>query len=147
MNMFYDEEQEVRNDKKAQIFKIPVSDFELSVRSRNCLAKMNIVTLGDLVMKTEAELLSYKNFGETSLNEIKQILESKGLRLGMRPEDDLQPPRRSSTPGSPASPGGPRGLRLPRRSLRRAPCEVGHRDGALRAFAQVSRQPQHQEHR
>jgi DNA-directed RNA polymerase subunit alpha len=44
---------------------------------------MNIRTLGDLVKKTEAELLSYKNFGETSLTEIKEILKNKGLRLGM----------------------------------------------------------------
>ncbi|MEZ6195814.1 MAG: DNA-directed RNA polymerase subunit alpha C-terminal domain-containing protein [Planctomycetota bacterium] len=104
LDMFYDEEQEVRQDKKNQILKIPVSDFELSVRSRNCLAKMNIVTLGDLVQKSEPELLTYKNFGETSLNEIKQILESKGLRLGMRPEDELQPVRpRPGAPG-PAAP-------------------------------------------
>ena len=97
LTMYYDEDQEVRNDKKNQILKIPVSDFELSVRSRNCLAKMNIVTLGDLVQKTEAELLAYKNFGETSLNEIKLILDSKGLRLGMRPEDDLMPVKKSTT--------------------------------------------------
>ncbi|MFT7618922.1 MAG: DNA-directed RNA polymerase subunit alpha [Planctomycetota bacterium] len=90
-NMYYDEEQEVRQDRKNQILKIPVSDFELSVRSRNCLSKMNIVTLGDLVDKTEVELLSYKNFGETSLSEIKQILDMKGLRLGMRPDEDLVP--------------------------------------------------------
>ena len=103
LDMHYDEEQEVRNDRKAQIFKIPVSDFELSVRSRNCLAKMNIVTLGDLVMKSEPELLSYKNFGETSLNEIRQILDSKGLRLGMKPEDDITPvrPRTSKGPSTP----------------------------------------------
>ena len=97
LDMYYDEDQEVRQDRKNQILKIPVSDFELSVRSRNCLSKMNIVTLADLVHKTEAELLSYKNFGETSLAEIKQILESKGLRLGMRPEDDLQPVRTTTT--------------------------------------------------
>ena len=48
---------------------------------------MNIATLGDLLKITEAELLSYKNFGETSLREIKSILESKGLRLGMALED------------------------------------------------------------
>jgi DNA-directed RNA polymerase subunit alpha len=53
------------------------------VRSRNCLAKMNIRALGDLVNKTEAEMLSYKNFGETSLREIKKLLASKGLYLGM----------------------------------------------------------------
>ncbi|MCZ6787602.1 MAG: hypothetical protein O7E54_10625 [Planctomycetota bacterium] len=59
----------------------------LSVRSRNCLAKMNIRSLGDLIQRTEAELLAYKNFGETSLQEIKDILNSKGLRLGMRREE------------------------------------------------------------
>lgn len=80
--MFYDREQEKRADKQSQILRIPISDFELSVRSRNCLQKMNIQTLGDLVMKTEQELLSYKNFGETSLAEIKEVLAQKGLRLG-----------------------------------------------------------------
>ena len=58
------------------------TDFELSVRARNCLKKMQIRTLGDLLRISEAELLSYKNFGETSLTEIKTMLASKGLRLG-----------------------------------------------------------------
>jgi DNA-directed RNA polymerase subunit alpha len=80
--MFYDKEQEKKADRHSQVLKIPVSDFELSVRSRNCLQKMNIETLGDLIMKTEQELLSYKNFGETSLAEIKEMLGQKGLRLG-----------------------------------------------------------------
>jgi len=83
LRMYYDEEKERKEDKQSQILKIPVSDFELSVRSRNCLAKMNIQTLGDLIKRTEAELLAFKNFGETSLMEIKEILSSKGLRLGM----------------------------------------------------------------
>jgi len=56
-NMFYDKEQEKKADRHSQVLKIPVSDFELSVRSRNCLQKMNIDTLGDLIMKTEQELL------------------------------------------------------------------------------------------
>jgi DNA-directed RNA polymerase subunit alpha len=81
--MIYDEEREKRKDRQNKILEIPISDFELSVRSRNCLKKMNICTLGDLLRTTEAELLSYKNFGETSLLEIKKILDSKGLRLGM----------------------------------------------------------------
>ena len=81
--MYYDEEKERKEDKHAQILRIPVTDFELSVRSRNCLSKMNIRTLGDLIKKSEAELLAFKNFGETSLQEIKGILYSKGLRLGM----------------------------------------------------------------
>jgi len=61
---------------------VPISDFELSVRSRNCLRQMNIRTLGDLLRTTEAELLSYKNFGDTSLNEIKAMLAHRGLCLG-----------------------------------------------------------------
>ena len=65
-----------------QVLSIPVTDFELSVRSRNCLQKMGIMTLGDLCRCTEQELLASKNFGETSLIEIKEMLASKGLRLG-----------------------------------------------------------------
>ncbi|MDD5327828.1 MAG: DNA-directed RNA polymerase subunit alpha C-terminal domain-containing protein [Phycisphaerae bacterium] len=85
--MFYDEEKEKKKDRKTQILETPISDFELSVRSRNCLKKMNINTVGDLLNITEVELLSYKNFGETSLREIKIILESKGLHLGMALEE------------------------------------------------------------
>jgi DNA-directed RNA polymerase subunit alpha len=85
--MFYDEEREKKRSRKNQILETPISDFELSVRSRNCLRKMNIRTLGDLLNITEAELLSYKNFGETSLREIKAILDQKGLHLGQALED------------------------------------------------------------
>ena len=85
--MYYDEEKEKKKTRKSQILETPISDFELSVRSRNCLRKMNIKTIGDLLNITEAELLSYKNFGETSLREIKSILESKGLHLGMALEE------------------------------------------------------------
>jgi DNA-directed RNA polymerase subunit alpha len=85
--MFYDEEKEKKKDRRTQILETPISDFELSVRSRNCLKKMNIDTVGDLLNITEVELLSYKNFGETSLREIKAILESKGLHLGMALEE------------------------------------------------------------
>jgi len=85
--MFYDEEREKKRSRKNQILETPISDFELSVRSRNCLRKMNIRTLGDLLNITEPELLSYKNFGETSLREIKAILDQKSLRLGMALED------------------------------------------------------------
>ena len=87
IDMYYDEDLERKEDKLNQILRIPITDFELSVRARNCLNKMQIHTLGDLVCKTEQELLSYKNFGETSLNEIKEILRSKGLRLGMPREE------------------------------------------------------------
>ena len=85
--MFYDEEKEKKKSRKNQILETPISDFELSVRSRNCLKKMRIETIGDLLNISEAELLSYKNFGETSLAEIKAILEPKGLYLGMALEE------------------------------------------------------------
>ncbi len=83
LNMYYDEDMERKEDRLNQLLRTPITDFELSVRARNCLAKMNIVTLGDLVRHTEQDLLAYKNFGETSLNEIKEILSGKNLRLGM----------------------------------------------------------------
>jgi tetratricopeptide (TPR) repeat protein len=86
-HMVYDEEEEKEQDKLMHVLNTPITDFELSVRSRNCLAKMNIKSLGDLSRKTESELLSYKNFGETSLAEIKSLLAMKGLTLGMTTED------------------------------------------------------------
>ena len=81
-NILYDEEAQRRNDRLAQTLNMPVTNFELSVRSRNCLQKMGIDTIGDLTRTTEAELLSSKNFGETSLFEIREMLTSKGLSLG-----------------------------------------------------------------
>ncbi len=81
-DMYYDEEHARDLAKRNALLDTPVTDFELSVRARNCLKKMQIRTLGDLLKITEAELLSYKNFGETSLTEIKTMLASKGLRLG-----------------------------------------------------------------
>lgn len=80
--MYYDEEISKKQGKESEVLNIPISDFELSVRSKNCLEKMNIRSLRDLTGITEADLLSFKNFGETSLNEIKIILSQKGLRLG-----------------------------------------------------------------
>src|SRR6266516_4589392 len=81
-SMYYDEDSDRKGLGRNAVMEIPISDFELSVRSRNCLKKMNIRSLGDLLKTTEQELLSYKNFGETSLNEIKALLAQKGLRLG-----------------------------------------------------------------
>jgi DNA-directed RNA polymerase subunit alpha len=81
-DMYYDEEHIRDVARRSALMDIPVTDFELSVRARNCLKKMQIRTLGDLLRITEAELLSYKNFGETSLVEIKAMLAQKGLRLG-----------------------------------------------------------------
>jgi DNA-directed RNA polymerase subunit alpha len=79
---FYDDDAMKKRDRMGQVLGIPVSDFELSVRSRNCLEKMGVTTLGDLCRISEGELLASKNFGETSLVEIKEMLASKGLRLG-----------------------------------------------------------------
>ena len=78
----YDEGDEQATVKREGELNTPVTDFELSVRARNCLKKMNIRTLRDLLMITKAELLSYKNFGETSLAEIEAMLSQRGLRLG-----------------------------------------------------------------
>jgi DNA-directed RNA polymerase subunit alpha len=77
-----DEQEMKQRDRLDQILCLPVSDFELSVRSRNCLQKMGIHTLGDLARTTEEEILASKNFGETSLVEIREMLSSKGLSLG-----------------------------------------------------------------
>ena len=70
-----------------------VDELELSVRSANCLKHANIKLIGDLVQKTEAEILATKNFGRKSLNEIKEILSEMGLGLGMRL--DHWPPKKS----------------------------------------------------
>ena len=85
--MHYDEEAQRRRDRLGQILNLPVTDFELSVRSRNCLKSMGIVNLGDLCRHTEQELLASKNFGETSLIEIREMLTLKGLRLGQLATD------------------------------------------------------------
>jgi DNA-directed RNA polymerase subunit alpha len=89
-NMYYNPEDEHSFSRFSQVLEIPVTDFELSVRSRNCLKKMNIKTLGDLTRINEQHLLSSKNFGETSLEEIKEMLTAKGLRLGQSLEEGAQ---------------------------------------------------------
>ena len=81
-SMFYDDDFAKLRDKHGSMLETPVTDFELSVRARNCLKKMNIRTLGDLLRVSEAELMAYKNFGETTLMEIKAMLNSNNLRLG-----------------------------------------------------------------
>src|SRR5579859_5551922 len=85
--MYYNPEEEHAFSRFSQVLEIPVTDFELSVRSRNCLKKMNIRTLGDLTRVSEQQLLSSKNFGETSLQEIKEMMTTKGLRLGQSLEE------------------------------------------------------------
>ena len=86
----YRPEEEFELSKRSQVLDIPVTDFELSVRSRNCLKKMNIRTLGDLTRVSEQQLLSSKNFGETSLSEIKEMMTAKGLRLGQSIQEGSQ---------------------------------------------------------
>jgi DNA-directed RNA polymerase subunit alpha len=87
-----EEEEEEVNEDKAESEKLnenlfrSVDELELSVRSANCLKHANIKLIGDLVQKTEAEILATKNFGRKSLNEIKEILADMGLGLGMKLE-------------------------------------------------------------
>ena len=76
-----------------------VEELELSVRSYNCLKNANIQTIGELVQKTEAEMLKTKNFGRKSLNEIKEILASMGLSLGMKIDE-----HGNAVPGAPPAP-------------------------------------------
>ena len=79
-----------------------VDELELSVRSANCLQQANIRTIGDLVQKTEAEMLKTKNFGRKSLKEIKEILSEMGLSLGMKLEN--WPPKTAPVALPPAAP-------------------------------------------
>ncbi|MCC6508498.1 MAG: tetratricopeptide repeat protein [Pirellulaceae bacterium] len=90
-SVMFDEESQKRNERLSQLLNVPVSDFELSVRSRNCLTKMGIRTLGDLARTTEQTLLASKNFGETSLDEIKEMLAARGLSLGQFAEEQREP--------------------------------------------------------
>ena len=78
----FEEEEEPLNE---NLFR-SVEELELSVRSANCLQNANIHLIGELVQKTEAEMLKTKNFGRKSLNEIKDILQTMGLGLGMKVE-------------------------------------------------------------
>ncbi len=93
MNIFINFEEEIeispaQEERKPEIrnenLNRSVEELELSVRSYNCLKNANIQTIGELVQKTEAEMLKTKNFGRKSLNEIKEILASMGLSLGMK---------------------------------------------------------------
>ncbi len=85
--MVIDDEADMPLDKQSAMLDQPVTDFDLSVRTRNALRKMNIRTLADLVGTTEAELRNFKNFGESSIEEIKSMLAQRGLRLGQISEE------------------------------------------------------------
>jgi DNA-directed RNA polymerase subunit alpha len=89
--------QEEQEEKLNQNLFRPVSELELSVRSANCLKNANITYIGELVQKSEAEMLKTKNFGRKSLNEIKNILEEMGLSLGMKLESFQAPKKQDQT--------------------------------------------------
>jgi DNA-directed RNA polymerase subunit alpha len=107
MNIFINFEEELETtisgeERKPEIrnenLNRSVEELELSVRSYNCLKNANIQTIGELVQKTEAEMLKTKNFGRKSLNEIKEILASMGLGLGMKIDE-----HGNAVPASPGS--------------------------------------------
>ncbi|MDX2079615.1 MAG: DNA-directed RNA polymerase subunit alpha [Terrimicrobiaceae bacterium] len=77
------------NTRMKKLLNMSVNEIELSVRAANCLNNANITTVGQLAMKTEAEMLKYRNFGKKSLNEIKDKLQQLGLGLGMKFEAGL----------------------------------------------------------
>ncbi|MBM3821357.1 MAG: DNA-directed RNA polymerase subunit alpha [Verrucomicrobia bacterium] len=78
-----EDKQDDEKAKKKKLLNMSVNEIELSVRAANCLNNANITTVGQLAMKTEAEMLKYRNFGKKSLNEIKEKLQALGLTLGM----------------------------------------------------------------
>jgi DNA-directed RNA polymerase subunit alpha len=86
-----EEVAEIRQDAVIEHLNKSVDELELSVRSYNCLKNANIRTIGELVTKSEAEMLKTKNFGRKSLNEIKEILQSMGLALGMKLDESGRP--------------------------------------------------------
>ena len=76
-------------NKLRKLLNMSVNEIELSVRAANCLNNANITTVGELAMKSEQEMLKYRNFGKKSLNEIKAKLEQLGLSLGMKIDERL----------------------------------------------------------
>jgi len=86
--------QQPLSEQEQAVLNRPVSDLNLSVRARKCMNRLGINTLGDLTRVTEAQLLASKNFGETSLGEINEIMRAKGLRLGQSLEQGAQYERR-----------------------------------------------------
>jgi DNA-directed RNA polymerase subunit alpha len=86
------EEVSQENTRLKKLLNMSVNEIELSVRAANCLNNANITTVGQLAMKTEAEMLKYRNFGKKSLNEIKDKLQQLGLGLGMKFETGLVDP-------------------------------------------------------
>jgi DNA-directed RNA polymerase subunit alpha len=98
----FEETETKQDDEKAKLKKqlnMSVNEIELSVRAANCLNNANITSVGQLAMKTEAEMLKYRNFGKKSLNEIKEKLASLGLSLGMNIDQSLlEAPKEEAKP-------------------------------------------------
>ena len=98
----FEEAADKQDEEKVKLKKqlnMSVNEIELSVRAANCLNNANITTVGQLAMKTEQEMLKYRNFGKKSLNEIKDKLQSLGLSLGMNFEPGLiEPPKEEPKP-------------------------------------------------
>ncbi len=96
------EEERGKEDEEREHFKkllqMSVNEIELSVRAANCLNNANITTVGQLAMKTESEMLKYRNFGKKSLNEIKDKLAALGLSLGMNIDPSLLEAPKEETP-------------------------------------------------
>lgn len=108
--MVIDEGLEKRAETRNRLLDTPITEMDLSVRARNCLKKMKVNTLGELIKLTEEELLAYKNFGDTSLSEIRAVLSKRGMHLGMKPEEieqsalvEAEPPKVVVPAGSEAA--------------------------------------------
>ncbi|GAB4268288.1 MAG TPA: DNA-directed RNA polymerase subunit alpha [Opitutae bacterium] len=88
---FESESKEISEEQNRlrKLLNMSVNEIELSVRAANCLNNANITTVGELAMKSEQEMLKYRNFGKKSLNEIKQKMEQLGLSLGMKIDERL----------------------------------------------------------
>ncbi len=95
-----DEEDEEEDTAFRDLIAKPISELELSVRSANCLEAANIKTIGDLIVKTEAQMLKYKNFGKKSLSEIEAILTPMNLGLGMNIEEKLHKKKKGAAAAS-----------------------------------------------
>jgi DNA-directed RNA polymerase subunit alpha len=88
------DKQDEEKKKLQKLLSMSVNEIELSVRAANCLNNANITTVGQLAMKSEQEMLKYRNFGKKSLNEIKDKLTSLGLGLGMSFDSELVEPNK-----------------------------------------------------
>jgi DNA-directed RNA polymerase subunit alpha len=97
------DKQDEEKSKLKKLLNMSVNEIELSVRAANCLNNANITTVGQLAMKTEQEMLKYRNFGKKSLNEIKEKLAGLGLTLGMTFEADLLEATKEEAPAVPAA--------------------------------------------